>query len=122
MVKIQGVDPIVVERLRDRTRKTFIYETDQSRIIDDKKDEPKEQKKYRYPKKTLESSIDKLNKLLEEVDAPVRFVKKLLNDELIIQVIEIETQKAVATVPPEKIHTLIRNIDDPKGFIIDDSI
>lgn len=122
MVQIQGVDPILMERIRDKNRKTVIYESDQSRQVTERKEREHSKQRQQYKGKKLELSVDKLNKLLEEITAPIRFSIIVKGEVTMVQVIDLASEKVLSEVLPEKIYQFIRNIDDPKGFIIDGSI
>ncbi|KUO52786.1 MAG: hypothetical protein APF76_02300 [Desulfitibacter sp. BRH_c19] len=121
MVKIQGVDPVIVERIRDKNRKKLIYESEQTKVVSNSEKDHKKDQKGQQHKRTLKHSIERLNELLQEIDAPIRFEKINVKEELYVLVIDIHTQKVLTKIFPERVFQLMKNIDDPKGFIIDDS-
>ena len=119
MVKIQGVDPIMVERLREKKRKSII-EIDQTKRIENRDSEGREQKDTKQYKKKLMDSLARLNHRLEELNAPIRFHKAQRKGYVIIQVINIVNETVISEVLPEKIFQLIIDIDALKGFVVDD--
>ncbi|WP_028307519.1 flagellar protein FlaG [Desulfitibacter alkalitolerans] len=123
MVKIQGVDPILMERIRERNR-TTVYESNQPRQVDRKQPKEKHEsgQKQGKNKKKLEFAIEKLNQFLEEFAAPIRFVIVLKRDNVMVQVLDVTVDKVLSEVYPEKVYQLLYNIDDPKGFVVDDSV
>jgi len=123
MVKIQGVDPILMERIRERSR-TTVYESNQPRQVDQKQPKKKHEsgQKQGKSKKKIEFAIEKLNQFLEELAAPIRFVIVLKGDSVMVQVLDVTMDKVLSEISPEKVYQLLYNIDDPKGFVIDDSV
>lgn len=121
MVKIQGVDPITVQRLRERSRSS-ILELDQTKSTKNRDVFDKEQRKGRQQRqrKTLDQSIAKLNALLEEVGAPISFKKVLKQDQVFVQVIDAKGA-ILNEVFPERIFQFVKDLDSPKGFVVDDS-
>jgi len=123
MVKIQGVDPILMERIRERNR-TTIYESNQTKQVDRKEQKEKRESGQNQgkSKKKLEFAVEKLNLLLEELAAHIRFVIVLKGDNVMVQVIDITMDKVISEIFPEKVYQLLYNIDDPRGLVIDDSV
>jgi uncharacterized FlaG/YvyC family protein len=121
LVKIQGVDPITVQRLRERSRSS-ILELDQTKSTKNRDVFDKEQRKGRQQRqrKTLDQSIAKLNALLEEVGAPISFKKVLKQDQVFVQVIDAKGA-ILNEVFPERIFQFVKDLDSPKGFVVDDS-
>ena len=121
LVKIQGVDPITVQRLRERSRSS-ILELDQTKSTKNRDVLDKEQRTGRQQRqrKTLDQSIAKLNALLEEVGAPISFKKVLKQDQVFVQVIDAKGA-ILNEVFPERIFQFVKDLDSPKGFVVDDS-
>lgn len=123
MVKIQGVDPILMERIREKNR-TTVYESNQTRQVVQKQPKEKHESGQRQgkSKKKLEFAIARLNQLLTELSAPICFVIILKEDNVMVQVVDVTTDKVLSVISPEKVYQLLNNIDDPKGFVVDDSV
>ena len=128
MVRISGVDPILIERIRERTRTQVgtVGETDQYRKIEQKEREERQDadaQQYRAPNKRRTAfAIEKLNILLEELAAPIRFVMVLKGNNMMVQILDVTMDKVLGEIVPEKVYQLLHNIDDPKGFVVDNSV
>jgi uncharacterized FlaG/YvyC family protein len=126
MIRIQGVDPILMERIRERTRTTVstVDESNLPRRVERKQPEERDEHQQHQGrnKKKVEFAVERINKLLEELAAPIRFVMVLRESAVMVQVLDVTMDKVLSEIVPEKVYQLLRNIDDPKGFVVDDSV
>lgn len=122
MVKIHGVDPIVMDRIKERTQKEIVYQPEKTKVTADKNSEEKGRKEQKHNKKSLEEVVSRLNKLLEEEKAPLRFQIIVRDEKLKVQLLNIEENKVVSEVFPEKIFKLVRNPKEFSGFVVDEFV
>lgn len=122
MVKIHGVDPIVMDRIKERTQKEIVFQPEKTKVTADKNNEEKGRKKQKHNKKSLEEVVSRLNKLLEEEKAPLRFQIIVRDEKLKVQLLNIEENKVVSEVFPEKIYKLVRNPKEFSGFVVDEFV
>ncbi|MEW6624311.1 MAG: flagellar protein FlaG [Bacillota bacterium] len=121
MVRIQGVDPILVDRIREISRKT-VLETEQIKRIEARDSEQKERRERRQNKSSLEECIDKLNQLFKKAGASIRFARATKDGQAMVDVIDIHKKVVIAQVLPDRAFELLRTIHDPKGIILNNTI
>lgn len=121
MLKIPGIDPLIMQRIKERTSKQVIYDAEKTKITEDRYRDEKEQQQQ-YDQQELAELLERLNRLMEEEGFPVRF--RLVNDEGKpgVQVVDADREKVLAVVPPRRVWQLIRQTGEAAGFIVDISI
>ena len=122
MVKIHGVDPIVMERIKERTRKEAIFKPEKTKVTAYKNDENKEKREQKYDQKSLQKAIAKLNKLLEEEKMLLRFQIIDRDARLKVQLLDISKNKVLSEFFPEKIYKIMENPQQYAGVVIDESV
>lgn len=124
MVKIDGIDPMVVDFIKDKTQKKIVIETEKIKITGDKNEEEKERRYKRAFKniKELKAIVESLNDQFKKRNAPVRLGIINTPSGFSIQVMDIKRDQVISVIGPEKLLELIKNMNKPGGVMVDRTI
>jgi len=122
VLKIPGIDPLTMQRIKERTTKQIVHDSEKPKVAEDKYKKQGQEYQEQYSEQNLEELIEELNELFEEEAAPIRF-KLIVKDEMFkIQIIDNKTKKVIKEVSPHKVMQLVRRHEDSRGIILDISI
>ncbi len=123
-MKINGVDNLVVDRIKQRTQKKVVIESEKTKITEDKhKEDQKEKKQKRKQKDSeLEKNVQKINKLLQDNNKPIYFKITYVFEKTKVEIINKEKNKTMFVINPEKVYEILERLKKREGFIIDETI
>ena len=122
MLKIPGIDPLTMQRIKERTTKQIVHDSQKPKVTEDKYKKQGQEYKEQYNQQSLEEIIEELNKLFEEEAAPIRFKLVVKDGMFKVQLVDSNTKELIKEVSPHKVMRLIRRHEDSRGIILDTSI
>ena len=116
-MRIQGVDPIILNRIQEKLSKQTIQQTKQSQI-GDKQHRHRDQGRESAENENLEAVVKKLNSTAENLGIALSF---MLDEDTpgVVLVVERETQKIIREVPPEQVHEMLADMKCFVGLMVD---
>jgi len=122
VLKIPGIDPLVMQRIRERTTKQIVHDSEKPKVAEDKYKKQGQEYEEQYSEQRLEELIEELNELFEEENAPIRFKLVVKDDMFKVQILDHKTKKIIKEVSPHQVLRLVRRHEDSRGIILDTSI
>lgn len=126
LFKIPGIDNLVVNRIKERTTKKVVFESERTKIAEDKNKEQKQQKhkkERQYTEREVESAVEQLNNLLKEKDAPIYLRATEASGIVTVQVVDLATEEVVhSNMPLNKLLAMIKRLESSYGIVIDESV
>lgn len=80
----------------------------------------KDEKKDQLSKKNVEEITDGLNDFMQSINTDLRFVLHRKTDQLMVQVVDIKTNKVLREAPPKEILDTLAKIRDLVGALLDE--
>ncbi|WP_366923006.1 flagellar protein FlaG [Metallumcola ferriviriculae] len=124
--KIPGIDNLVVNRIKERTSKQVVFQSEKTKIAEDKSQENKQnkqRKKRHYNKEDMEKAIRDLNELLAEKNTPLAFEMVEEKSRWHIRIIDTSKQKVLhVNVSPEKVMEMLTAVEKSTGAVIDETV
>ncbi|MBS4032691.1 MAG: flagellar protein FlaG [Clostridiales bacterium] len=120
-MKVQGVDPMILNRIQDQTNKQAVQETKQTKISNEQ--EPKkETRQEAVDQDTLVESVQKLNKAAEAFNIQLRFSIDKEDNQVVVLVIDKVNQKVIRQIPPTKVMDMLTQMQYMVGVLVDQMI
>lgn len=127
-MRVDGIDPLVLNRVKDQTAKPPAQETDRSNaqraII------RQQQKENRANQPAVESeagqlreveeAIMKLNDTAEAMQLSLRFLMHEGSERWMVQVVDIQQDEIVREMPPENVLNVVAQIQSLIGVLLDE--
>lgn len=117
-MKIQGVDPVIMNRIQEKVKSKAVQDSKQAQITDGRRQEEKG-KEERRREEDLAAAVKKLNAAAEALGICLAF---LLGDEDKIFVIDRETQQLIGELPPGNVTGLLADMKSFVGMMVDQLI
>ncbi|KKM12347.1 hypothetical protein SY88_04145 [Clostridiales bacterium PH28_bin88] len=118
MIKIPGVDNIIINQVQGQTAKPVVQETRKSKITREKEREGQQQQFQ----ERLAKSVRKLNQAIEVLDSPLRFQIVERNGSWLVQIIDSSTNRLLREVPPERVMDVVGRLQKALGLLVDELI
>jgi flagellar protein FlaG len=123
-VKIDGVDPVQLNKIHDQTRKTVIQEShrqdpkqkQQNKIL------AREQKVLEWESthmEDLQDAVEKVNITAETFSVGLRFRIHEESERIMVQVVNLKDNEVVKEIPPESLLNVVAQIQNIIGLFID---
>lgn len=80
----------------------------------------KDENKDQLSKKNVEEITDGLNDFMQSINTDLRFVLHRKTDQLMVQVVDIKTNKVLREAPPKEILDTLAKIRDLVGALLDE--
>lgn len=119
---MQGVDPVILNRIQEQTTKQAVQETKQVRISDGQHRQKRAGLEEAQDPEQLAASVLQLNKAAEAFNIALRFRIDRENNELVVLVIDKEKQQVIRTIPPSKILEMLSQMQQMVGVLVDQFI
>lgn len=127
-MRVDGIDPLVLNRVKDQTTKTHVQDTDRSdaqrTLI---KRQQKENKANQAAVESeagqlreVEEAIMKLNDTAEAMQLSLRFLMHEGSERWMVQVIDIQQDEIVREMPPENVLNVVAQIQSLIGVLLDE--
>lgn len=79
-----------------------------------------EEKEYPVTEKIVKEAVEKINKMFEESNRRFEYSVHKKTNNIIIRVIDVETDEVIKEIPPEKILNIMASIMELAGLIVDE--
>jgi len=127
-MKIDGIDPLILSRIKDQVSKTPLQETEradaqQTRVQQQKHQGRSQQSAIEIDKNLLqevEEAVRKLNNTAEAMNLDLRFTVHEDSDRWMVQVVDIQEDEIVREIPPEKVLNVVAQIQSLIGVLLDE--
>lgn len=117
-MKVQGVDPTIMNRIEEQIRKQSVHETKHTVIAKERERQKKKPRQEQMARDELAAAVDKLNKMAETLNIPLYFQVER-GDETVVLVIEKDTEKVIRRIPPERTLTILTQMQFMVGMLVD---
>ncbi|MDW7651576.1 MAG: flagellar protein FlaG [Bacillota bacterium] len=116
-MRVQGVDPIILNRIQEKVNKQAVQQSRQTEISDR---QPRHGGKgQKAPDRDeLTAAVEKLNNTAEALGIGLLFVLDE-GDTPAVFVVEKETQNIIRELPPDKIHEMLEDMQGFVGMMVD---
>ena len=124
-MKIDGIDPLVLNRIKDQTTRPEVRETERSDTENRIKQRNRllEQKAAAGQEKSmledLEESVKKLNDTANAFQLSLRFQMHQESERWMVQVIDVVQDEIIREIPPEQVLNVVAQIQDLIGILLD---
>ncbi|MDN5346736.1 MAG: flagellar protein FlaG [Clostridia bacterium] len=119
-MRIEGVDPVVLNQVQAQTRQPAVQEMKKISITAEEERQGQEQKGT--PQDNLERSVRQLNLATELFDIKLRFKIDDESGELYVLVIDVSEGKVIRRIPPEKVINVAGQMKYMVGILLDEFI
>lgn len=116
-MKVQGVDPIIMNRIHEKVRKQAVHDMRQTEISRDRENR-QEQEKRNPDRKALTAAVKKLNSTAETFGPDILFVMIEEGTPRIFMV-DKKTEQVIRELPLEKILSIIEERGNFVGMAVD---
>ncbi|MHB1126194.1 MAG: flagellar protein FlaG [Bacillota bacterium] len=121
-MRLPGIDPIVLNEIRNQTAQKQIQESRQVKVTAEKKEREKQGKREQPSKRTLEESIKLLNQAMVDTGRALRFQPVKRDETMLIQIWDTSRNQVVREVPAELVLVMVNRIKDMLGMLMDEMI
>jgi len=124
VVKIDGIDPLQLNKIHEQTQKSVVQESQRQDPGQKGKEKVlgKEQKVVEWERsylEDLEEAVEKVNITAETFNISLRFRIHEESERIMVQVINLENNEVIKEIPPEKILNVVAQIQNIIGLFID---
>ena len=127
-MKVDGIDPLILNRIRDQASKVPLQESErseaqQSRVQQQQKDNRARQPEIDTDKGMLqevEEAVRKLNDTAEAMNLDLRFQLHEDSDRWMVRVVDMNDDEIVREIPPEKVLNVVAQIQSVLGVLLDE--
>ena len=127
-MRVDGIDPLVLNRVKDQTTRPAVQETDRS---DAQKALIRQQQKENRANRAaveseagqmreVEEAIMKLNDTAEAMQLSLRFLMHEGSERWMVQVVDIQQDEIVREMPPENVLNVVAQIQSLIGVLLDE--
>jgi len=74
------------------------------------------------PREQIESATDKLNRLMGLIDKRLRFDLHKESDQIMVRVIDQDTEDVLKEMPPQRVIELLNSLTDIAGLLVDQKV
>ncbi len=127
-MRVDGIDPLVLNRVKDQTTKAPVQETDRSdaqrtlirRQQQENRASQAEVQSEAGQMRELEEALMKLNDTAEAMQLSLRFLMHEGSERWMVQVIDIQQDEIVREMPPENVLNVVAQIQNLIGVLLDE--
>jgi flagellar protein FlaG len=119
-MKVQGVDPVIINTIQERTRKAQVQDTE--KVILNTEQERGGQDSRGGLEESLGKAVEQLNQTAEVFNISIRFKVDRETDELYVLVLDEKEGKVIRSIPPEKILDAASQVGYMIGLMVDELI
>lgn len=117
-MRIDGVDPNVVESVREKVVQPVVRNMRETKEITEDYKEHEERKKEGRSK-GLDKALDQLNNVCQTMGNPVVFRLAEKDSQAVVEVYDGEEDKVVKEVTPEEVVSVVTQVERLLGLLID---
>lgn len=117
-MRINGVDPNVVERIREQVVQPVVRQLKDTREITEEYKE-REQGKGKEPSDDLQKALNQLNQVSQTMGSPVLFRLVEKSSGVKVEVLDSEQEKVVKEVDPDEVIHVVTQVEKLLGLLID---
>ena len=123
-MKVDGVDPIQLNKVTEFTQKTLVQESQRQ----DPKREQQERVLGREQQvvewdgsntEALDEAIKQMNRAAEAFNVELKFSVHEGTDRVMVQVVNKESQEIIREIPPERVLNMVAQIQNMIGLFVD---
>ncbi len=125
-MKIDGIDPLILNRVKDQASKHPLQETERSEAQQTRVQQQKQNRAQQPAVETdknmlqeVEEAIRKLNDTAEAMHLDLRFVIHEDSERWMVQVVDIREDEIIRELPPEKVLNVVAQIQSLIGVLLD---
>ncbi|MCG0278385.1 MAG: flagellar protein FlaG [Thermanaeromonas sp.] len=117
-MRIEGVDPLVLNQVQSQTSNRQVQTAKGIRINTEPRDQQEREEVEKYPYERVARAVEQVNKTVEAFNIKLRFELNEEDGELYVYVID-EEGKVIRRIPPENILEVASRMQEMVGLIID---
>lgn len=119
-MKISGVDTRVVEQVKDQVTQPVVRKTLETRITREYKEQERDQEQHHGDARDrMRRSVEQLNRVYSSFKSPVRFRLVEEDEESKVQVLDIDEERVIKEVEPEKVMSAVTQVEKLLGLMVD---
>ena len=126
-MKVEGIDPSILNRVKDQTTKPPVQDTERSdarakvqRQLEQSKAQQANVESDKSLLQEVEEAVRKLNDTAEAMQLSLRFHMHSESERWMVQVVDIREDEIVREIPPEKILNVVAQIQSLLGVLLDE--
>ncbi len=125
-MKVDGIDPLVLSRVKDQATKAPLQETERSEAQQSRV-QKQNQNRSRQPAvepeqnmlQEVEEAVRKLNDTAEAMHLNLRFLMHEESDRWMVQVVDVKANEIIRELPPENVLNTVAQIQSLIGVLLD---
>ncbi|MBS3947255.1 MAG: flagellar protein FlaG [Dethiobacter sp.] len=123
-MKVQGVDPTILNRIQGETSKQAVQEAKQARISGERQrqKETGQEAGDKPDRERLAAAVQRLNKAAEELNIPLHFQLAQEEEQPVVLVIDREKQQVLRAVSPARVLEILTQWQYMLGLLVDQKI
>lgn len=123
-MKVQGVDPTILNRIQGETSKQAVQEAKQARISGERQrqKETGQEAGDKPDREKLAAAVRRLNKAAEELNIPLHFQLAQEEEQPVVLVIDREKQQVLRAVSPARVLEILTQWQYMLGLLVDQKI
>ena len=127
-MKVDGIDPSILNRVKDQTTKPPVQDNERSRIQEERVQQQRQQNRAQQATVELErglleeveEALRKLNDTADAMQLSLRFQMHQGSDRWMVQVIDVRQDEIIREIPPENILNVVAQIQSLIGVLLDE--
>ncbi|NLC52328.1 MAG: flagellar protein FlaG [Firmicutes bacterium] len=126
MMRVDGVDPLVMNKIQDRAQQKQVEETRQPATDTRVRQREQALGREHYNEETkshqerLEEEVARLNETAELFNIGLRFSIHKESERIMVQVYDRVEDKVIKEIPPERVLNLVAQIQNMIGILLDE--
>jgi flagellar protein FlaG len=123
-VRVDGIDPVQLDKVYDKTQKPIIQEIQRQdpTLKQQNKVLGKEQRILEWEEshmEELQEGVERLNSTANVFNTGLRFLIHEETNRIMVQVVDLKEDEVIREIPPEKILNMVAQIQNIIGLFID---
>ena len=120
-MKISGVDPVVIEQVKEQVIRPAVRELKETRITREYKEQEFRQGQGRgddFPS-AVKQSLEQLNQICQSMSNPVSFRLVEKDSQAKVEVIDTQEGRVIKEVAPEEVVAVVTQMEKLLGLLLD---
>ena len=120
-MKIGGVDPVVIEQVKEQVIRPAVRELQETRITREYKEQEFRQGQRRgddFPS-AVEQSLEQLNQICQSMSNPVSFRLVEKDSQAKVEVVDTQEGRVIKEVAPEEVVAVVTQMEKLLGLLLD---
>jgi len=123
-VKVDGIDPLQLNKIHEQTQKAVVQESHRQDPRQKQQDKVlgREQRVVEWERsymEDLQDAVEKVNITADTFNISLRFRIHEESERIMVQVINLENNEVIKEIPPEKILNVVAQIQNIIGLFVD---